>query len=148
MRINDNYTEYFSLQKSVRQGCPLTSTLFNIYINDFFDEINGIYVDGISYKVHGLHFADDTVIFTQSIDEIQPTIKKIEKWCKQNAMEINVQKSGLMMFNDNTNKNLSFNLFNSSLPIVNEYVYLGIKINENLNLKKCYRIMKKKQETL
>ena len=36
VKIDNHITNYFNYTKGVRQGCPLSSTLFNLYINEIF----------------------------------------------------------------------------------------------------------------
>ena len=40
VKINGSITEYFTYNKGVRQGCPLSPILFNIYVNDIFRIMN------------------------------------------------------------------------------------------------------------
>ena len=40
VKVNDSITEYFKYSKGVRQGCPLSPILFNIYVNDIFKFLN------------------------------------------------------------------------------------------------------------
>ena len=40
VKIDDQITDFFSYSKGVRQGCPLSTLLFNLYVNDIFQMIN------------------------------------------------------------------------------------------------------------
>ena len=40
VKMNNKTTEYFSFTKGVRQGCPLSPILFNIYVNEIFNRVN------------------------------------------------------------------------------------------------------------
>ena len=47
VRINDLITDEFDAEAGVRQGDPLSTTLFGIYINDFPSFINDTKVGGL-----------------------------------------------------------------------------------------------------
>lgn len=136
IRINSHFTEFFPMEKGVRQGCPLSPTLFNLFINDFLDDIKGIKIPGLNEKIPGLQYADDTVIFVETEEEINETIGKIEKWCNNNKMFINVKKSGLMLINFNKILTKNFKIFGEELLVVKKYEYLGIEINNEINIDK------------
>ena len=38
--ITDQYSESFNIMKGVRQGCPLSPILFNLFINDIFNDVS------------------------------------------------------------------------------------------------------------
>ena len=39
IKLNNTFTEYFKVDQGVKQGCPLSPTLFNIYINDLAKDL-------------------------------------------------------------------------------------------------------------
>jgi len=40
VKIDDQYSESFNIMKGVRQGCPLSPILFNLFINDIFNDFS------------------------------------------------------------------------------------------------------------
>jgi len=57
-----NFSDEFSINRDVRQGCPLSPILFNLFINDILDNCDkyGVNLDS-QYCCGGL-FADDIVL--------------------------------------------------------------------------------------
>ena len=75
VKCDDKTTQFFDFTKGVRQGCPLSPILFNLYVNDIFEMINSsmktpIYLNE-NNKVNAIMFADDLLIIAQSEVELQ-----------------------------------------------------------------------------
>ncbi len=67
VKINDRRTDYFSQTKGVRQGCSLSPTLFNIYINELASALDksscpGLTLEGREIKC--LLYADDLLLLS------------------------------------------------------------------------------------
>ncbi len=70
IRIDKKLSNSFEINCGLKQGCPLSPTLFNIYINDLIDDLNQE-DEGISFedcKVNALLYADDVVLLGGSPD--------------------------------------------------------------------------------
>ena len=85
IRIQDRISKPFCYERGVRQGCPTSPDLFNVYIDDMLDKIQGIEVIGLEYKVKGLHFADDTVIFADDISKMKENKKRMNRGVRLTA---------------------------------------------------------------
>ncbi len=136
VRINNNPTEPFRYERGVRQGCPTSPLLFNIYINDILDKIIPVEVQGINNGLSGLMFADDTVILAESYSDISEKLNSINEWMIDNAMEVNPSKCGIMEIKLSPDQipiePLYFN--GEVIPKVDKYVYLGIEFNDTLDI--------------
>ncbi|OMJ16908.1 Transposon TX1 protein [Smittium culicis] len=47
----------------MRQGCPVSPILFDLYNNDLFSDVLGVYVPGLPNRIPGLLFVDDAFVF-------------------------------------------------------------------------------------
>ena len=75
VRVDGELSESFSIEKGVRQGCPLSPILFNLFINDIFNKCDdcGITIEG--KKCCGGLFADDIVLCTPTRSQLKKMLK-------------------------------------------------------------------------
>ena len=111
---------YIIVNRGVGQGKLTSPILFNIYIDDLLDELEKI-VDTV------LAFADDTCFVCDDYNKLVKAINVIEKWCKANDIELNKNKSGIVIINDQGNRRPV-----SGIPIVEDYRYLGVLLNNSM----------------
>ena len=139
VKIDDELSDEFKYERGVRQGCPTSPLLFNIFIDDLLDNIEPIDVEGLENGFRGLMFADDTVIAADNFNDLKNKLDIINNWMNNNEMEINPSKCGIMIINKENEilelEEIKYN--NEIIPIINEYVYLGVEFNDKLDLKKC-----------
>ena len=132
MKMNDKITEFFNSTVGVKQGDNLSSTLFNIYINDlpacFDNNCNPVQIG--NSKVHCLMYADDLVLLSESPLGLQRQLNILGEYCNAWKLEINIDKSKIIIFERNkNNNNYTFNINSQLLEQVHAYKYLGVIIN-------------------
>lgn len=138
VRLKGGVSEGFENLRGVRQGCPTSPIIFNMFINDILEGLEGITVPGLPDKLPGLCFADDTVLFAESIEEMKINLDKIQKWMQINCMEINTTKCGLMWIKGSGTERIGqpIEYEGNPIPWTENYTYLGIEINQDLDLEK------------
>ncbi|KAL6121643.1 hypothetical protein NUSPORA_01416 [Nucleospora cyclopteri] len=133
IRIGKASSKSFKVSKGVRQGCPLSPLLFDISIDDIFANIKPISVACIeNNKFYGTLFADDTLILSESQEEMIEKLEQVKYWMCDNNMEVNTEKSGIMRI-PSTNDLIEIKYDNQKIPVIKKYTYLGIEINDRLN---------------
>ena len=131
-------TDWFDVPSGVRQGDPLSASLFSIYINSLIDYVNelNLAVDIDGKQICILLYADDIVLIGKSEAELQSLLLSLETWCKQWQLHVNLEKSKVVHFR-NPRKNRTeflFKLNENDMEKVAVYKYLGLHIDEFLNL--------------
>lgn len=126
-------SEFFSLKVGTRQGCNLSPTLFNLFINDLPLALEEQDCDAI--KVGNLHintlmFADDVLLLSNSASGLQKALDCLAEYCFKWKLSINMKKTKVMIFNKNfeNSKKMKFMINNVTLEVCSEYVYLGVVI--------------------
>lgn len=103
---------------------------------------------GLRSGLRGLMFADDTVIAAESVSDLNEKLEVIQDWMRDNAMEVNPSKCGVMVIDEPSqilNEPVLFN--GEEIPVVDKYIYLGIEFNDQLNMSEVakYRLGKGKK---
>lgn len=133
-------SESVPLERGVRQGCPLSPLLFNVFINDILDECRrlGVAVPGCpATRISGLLFADDLVLLASRCEDLQAMLDFITSWSQKWEMGTNGAKCGVMSIGAGSRrvaKDRTWKLQGEVVPVVRSYKYLGILFNDNLDL--------------
>ena len=131
---------FFPCETGVRQGENLSPLLFSIYLNDlstYLEIHNAPAVECETYaeniyiytKLFILLFADDTVLFGLTKEDLQTTLNVFENYCDEWRLTVNIQKTKVLVFSSGRiPKNLNFFFKNQEIEIVTEYKYLGVYV--------------------
>ena len=100
-RVNGTLTDYSNSYKGVKQGEPLSPILFLFFINDMYNALYDDHVDVFSIhdiQLFMLLFADDTVLFSYTIEGLQALLDKLKTYCDKWGIEVNIDKTVAMVF--------------------------------------------------
>lgn len=98
VRIGEKEGEIFWIVKEVRQGCPLSPSLFILLLADI--EVlkkggwGGVKLGG--RKIYTLAYADDIAIMAEDEEGMKGIMGKLEKYLEEKGMELNVGKTKIM----------------------------------------------------
>ena len=136
IKINNRRTEFFEYTKGVRQGCPLSPSLFNIFLNDLFEILDNNNDSNITldhnYKVNALMYADDLILLAETEKGLQNQIIKLNIFCDRWNLSINSKKTKVMTFNRG-NRLIKTKILSNNTPLddVKTMKYLGFTISAN-----------------
>ena len=97
VQINGKHTSCFPVECGLKQCCLLSTTLFNLYINDLVDSVKSLEV-GVSVNeriVPILLYADDIVLLTEKEKDLQSLLHVLNDWCSVNGLSVNSDKSNV-----------------------------------------------------
>lgn len=133
VKVNGAITEYFTYSKGVRQGCPLSPILFNMYVNDIFKIMNENNGSNIFLKenepINALMYADDLILLSETKEGLQKQIDKMCVFCTKWKLKVNIKKTKVMVFNrGNRLIKSDFYIKNVAIENVKIMKYLGFYI--------------------
>ena len=132
-------SEALPLEIGVRQGCPSSPILFNLFINDLIDELEmgeeGVDIPGVDAKTGALLFADDLVMLADSEEKLRTMVERLEAWCRRWEMKVNAGKCGVMEIGvHRSSADLVIQVRQDVVPVVEAYTYLGCHFSYDLDL--------------
>ncbi|OMJ18073.1 LINE-1 reverse transcriptase-like protein [Smittium culicis] len=99
VRIGDDISERSEYHCGVRQGCPASPILFDLYINDIFSDVLAVEVPELPKRIPGLLFAHNAVVLDDSAQNLQILLDAISTWSEALEMAMNASKCTIMAIN-------------------------------------------------
>ncbi|POW07965.1 hypothetical protein PSTT_07907 [Puccinia striiformis] len=145
-RLGNELSEPFAREIGTRQGCPLSPLLFIIFVNDILNKVTeGISVPGLPTPAKGLLFADDTLIFADTPEEIEAICEKLDKYCSEWHFALGHEKCGVVRYGCEPTlpeppEGPTYELKEGTITTVPTYKYLGCMIPDTVTPKDPYPI--------
>ncbi len=138
-KINTKRTRYLSQERGVRQGCCLSPTLFNIYINELALSLERSAAPGLTLhdsQIRCLLYADDLVLLSPTKHGLQQNLDLLEQYCQTWALTVNLKKTNIMIFQKRSRSQGTehiFKLGTNQITHTSHYNYQGLKITSTGN---------------
>ena len=100
VRAGHGTTDWFQIEKGVRQGCILSPCLFNFYA-EYIMRHAGLEEAQAGTKITGrninnLRYADDTTVMAESEEELKSLLMKVKEESEKVGLKLNIQKTKIM----------------------------------------------------
>ena len=131
VKVGNQISRPINVQSSVAQGSHLGPLLFVIFINEISDIFDGVehdeYADDLKFS-RPIHSVADCVILQENIDRLQV-------FCANHQMQLNVQKCKVISFTKNTVRRIhhTYNINGVSLERVSVMKDLGVLLDSKLS---------------
>ena len=128
---NSNYM--FQVKTGVRQGCVMSTLLFNIAIDWVMKQTTKDQKRGLRWTIFStledLDYADDLALLSHTHQHIQEKTSRLEKFSQQIGLKINQKKTELMTLNISNPTPVHVN--GEDLPFTDEFTYLGSTVRSD-----------------
>ena len=120
--------------KGVRQGCILSSCLFNLYAehitrNTGLDEAQaGIKIS--RRNINNLRYADDTTLMAESEEVLKSLLMKVKEESEKVGLKLNIQITKITVSGPIT----TWQIGGETVETVAEFIFLGSKITDILSI--------------
>ena len=92
-------TDWFQIEKGVRQGCILSPCLFNLYA-EYIMRHAGVEEAQAGIKIArrniNIRYADDTTLMAESEEELKSLLIKVKEESEKIGLKLNIQKTMIM----------------------------------------------------
>ena len=131
VKYDNKLSTNFLSQRGVRQGDVLSPNMFKIFINDLMSYFNSDCKPVLlnDMMLYCLMYADDLVLLSETEEGLQNSLDNLSKFCSDWGLEININKTKVMIFNKSgklLDKKYTFHVGSIQLEIAGNYRYLGI----------------------
>ena len=143
VRVNGELTDVFDCNKGVRQGDNSSPLRFISFVNDFNNlirtEFEGICLNAerseeftTFLKMYSLLYADDTLLLSETEEDMQRALDATLKNCIQNKMTIIISKTKFMICSrGKIRKQSTVYIIRTAIERVDTFCYLGIMLKYN-----------------
>ena len=130
----NSLSDFFKSDVGLLQREVLSPFLFSLFVNDLetYLEQNpnaSLTLDQLSMYL--LMFADDTVIFSESVEGLQLSLNNLESYCNKWDLTVNIDKTKIVVFKKggSLSRQEKWTYAGETVEIVNSFNYLGIVLS-------------------
>ena len=141
---NGFLSNFFSISRSMRQGCPIASYLYILQAEPVAQTIrNNVNINGFKLPARNNEgeieikismFADDTQTYHSSEASIVESFKIFEQYCKASGAKLNLHKTEAIYIGSWKNKTPEF----KQIKWVNTVIGLGTTFGHNINYEEIW----------
>ena len=121
-------TDWFKIEKEVRQGCLLSPCLFNLFAeyimrNARLDELQ-VEIRKGGRNINNLRYVDNTTLMAESEEELKGFLTRVKEESERAGLRPNVRKTKIIASDPIT----AWQIQGGKVEVVADFLFLGSKI--------------------
>lgn len=135
-RVNGEKIGKMDVQNGIRQGCTCSPQLFIMAVNEIISDLQRSRLGFRNECVYvpALFFADDGVIFGNSVREVERMVDVLVRKTGEIGMTTNKSKCNVLVFNRKTELRSI-----KGVDVVKDVKYLGVRVSSGKDIFKVHR---------
>ena len=136
VKTSEGLTDTFECVMGVKQGCPLSPTLFGLYLDDFEHVLDSAthVLDLPSLagrRLPALLYADDLALASTSPSGLQAQLDVLDTYAAQWGLTVNIAKTKAVVFRNKASQVYPLPLVvdGETIEVVDSFRYLGIDLH-------------------
>ena len=137
VRTQEGISDIFDCLMGVKQGCPLSATLFGLFVAGLEQHL----MDTLGHDAPSLSgvliplllYADDLTIMSTRPAGLQRLLNALQLFCEQRQLSVNLAKTKVVTFGSRA-KCQAFTFNGNEVERVQSYKYLGFEFHATKNL--------------
>ena len=138
VRTSEGLSEIFRCLMGVKQGCPLSPTLFGLYVDGLEKRLlETVGIDApalLGVLTPLLLYADDLILMSTSKEGLQRQLDVLASFCEQRLLTVNLSKTKIVIFEAQRSQCEPFLFNNRAVERQQEYKYLGFVFHATKNM--------------
>ena len=138
VRIGNRESEWFGVNRDVRQGCTLSPWLFNVFVDKVTREARGGFVREVKLstgEVGVLPYADDMVLMAESEEGLQSNLQVVSEAMVRWDLKVNWRKTKVMKV-ARERGDCEVRVGDQAIEQVDEIKYLGVMLSSDGRMQK------------
>ena len=125
-------------QVGVRQGCPLSPTLFGLFFDDLYSQLQsdcpsaGVECRGT--RIPSSFYADDVALLSASAKGLQQLLDSMQSFCAANGLTISIPKTEVVVFGGG-HHDCVWKVAAQHLKRSKSFTYLGMLLHEDSKIR-------------
>ena len=101
IKVHGGFTDPIQSLLGLKQGCVLSTLLFNLFIHDIktiiYESCDSVQIH--TNQINHLLYADDLILISSTAEGLQNCLNQLSDYCLKWDLRVNISKSKVIVYN-------------------------------------------------